>query len=63
MQQPPKIENCPVCEKPLEKYGIGMACEGCQVYVNPETGEIQRKQKQKAIIKNILGKIKNFIWM
>jgi len=62
MQQPEvKIEDCPVCEKRLEKYGIGMACLECKVFVDIKTGEIKRFQ-QHGIIKNVLGKLKNFIW-
>lgn len=61
MQHPVKVEDCPICDKPLEIYGAGMACLECKVFVNTSTGEIKRFQ-QNGIIKDVLGKIKNFLW-
>lgn len=62
MQQPVKVEICPICDKPLEEYGAGLACLTCKVFVNTKTGEIKRFQQQ-GIIKNVIGKLKNFLWM
>lgn len=56
-----KIENCPVCEKPLEEWANELICHMCDVRVNPVTGEIKRNKPKKAIIKNILGKIKTVL--
>lgn len=61
-EQTPKIENCPICEKPLEVNSTGAICMECKVTVNIETGEICRTPKPKPIIGGIMGKLKNFMW-
>lgn len=63
-QPPKKIENCPVCEKELEEPFDGLlSCYDCQRNVDPKTGEITRMKTGKGIIKNIMGKLKSFLWM
>lgn len=57
-----KIEDCPVCEKPLEDAGVVMVCHECEVIVDPATGELNRLPQKKSIIKNIMGKIKSILF-
>lgn len=57
-----KIEDCPLCEKPLEDAGPSMVCLECQVTIDPVSGEIKRLQKKKSIIRNISDKIKGLLW-
>jgi hypothetical protein len=59
-----KILNCPVCNEQLEEPYEGLlSCYKCMVNVDPKTGEINRMRNGKGIIKNVLGKLKSFLWM
>lgn len=58
-----KIENCPVCLKTLVDAGDKMACIDCDILVDPVSGEISRIKPKKAIIKNIIGKLKSLLWL
>lgn len=57
-----KIEDCPVCEQRLEDAEVALVCHECEILINPETGEIKRMKSKKAIVPNIFGKLKNFLW-
>jgi hypothetical protein len=59
-----KILNCPVCLGQLEEpYDGLLSCYMCMVNVDPKTGEITRMRNGKGIIKNVLGKLKYFLWL
>jgi hypothetical protein len=53
-----KIEDCPLCEKPLEDAGSSMVCHECQVSIDPVSGEIKHLLPKKSIIKKIIGRLK-----